>query len=109
MLLALLLACGTDPEPAGACDTAGAAAGPEITWDGWTQGFFLTYCTACHSEATADRRGAPAGVDFDTPTQVLDQESRVRARVLEDRTMPLGGGVPAEDLALLEQWLACPR
>ena len=106
MILALILACA-DPDAgdSSACDTAG----PGVTWDGYTRGFFLTYCTACHSASATERYGAPEGVDFDTPTQVLAQAERVRARVIEAQTMPLGGGVPAEDLALLAEWLDCPR
>jgi len=31
----------------------------------------------------------------------------VRARVLDDQTMPLGGGVDATELARLDGWLQC--
>ncbi len=105
-ILTLLLACA-EPD---ARDTSSCGAEDRpVTWDGYTRGFFLTYCAACHSSSATERYGAPEGVDFDTPQQVLDQAERVRARVLEAQTMPLGGGVPAEDLTLLAEWLDCPR
>lgn len=105
-ILTLLLACA---EPDAGDTSSCGAEDHAVTWDGYTRGFFLTYCAACHSSSATERYGAPEGVDFDTPQQVLDQAERVRARVLEAQTMPLGGGVPAEDLTLLAEWLDCPR
>ncbi len=105
-VMLLLFACAGAPD----ADTSACADAPhDVTWDGYARGFFLTYCAACHSESATDRYGAPEGVDFDTPQQVLDQAERVRARVIEAQTMPLGGGVPPEDLALLATWLDCPH
>ncbi len=34
-------------------------------------------------------------------------KERIRLRVIEDQTMPLGGGVYEEDLELLNVMLAC--
>ena len=76
-ILTLLLACA-EPD-AGDTSSCGAEDHP-VTWDGYTRGFFLTYCAACHSSSATERYGAPEGVDFDTPQQVLDQAERVRAR-----------------------------
>ena len=78
-----------------------------INWDGWTDGFFATYCRACHSATTAERYGAPAGVDFDTREDVLQWAERIRVRVLEEETMPLGGGVVQAELEPLDRWLWC--
>jgi hypothetical protein len=80
-------------------DTAG------LSWDGFAWGFFLTYCNACHSAASTNRYGAPVGVDFDHPEDVERQSARIRARVIEEATMPLGGGVPPEALGQLEAYL----
>jgi hypothetical protein len=33
--------------------------------------------------------------------------ARIRVRVLEQHDMPRGGGIPAEDLVLLERYLDC--
>jgi len=78
-----------------------------VTWDNWGEDFFTTYCDACHSSRTPDRRGAPEASVFDTEAQVVDQLDRVRVRVLDEQTMPLGGGVFEEDLTLLHRWVAC--
>ena len=78
-----------------------------VNWDGWTDGFFATYCRACHSVTTAERYGAPEGVDFDTKANVLQWAERIRIRVLDEETMPLGGGVVKTELEPLDQWLQC--
>jgi uncharacterized membrane protein len=105
MMLPLLLACTGTPVDTGlpaACDT-----GLDVTWHSFGDGFFRTYCQACHSGSAPDRSGAPAGVDFDTPEQVRAQAARIRARVLDEETMPVGGGVSAEDVVLLDRYLEC--
>jgi hypothetical protein len=88
---------------------AECADAPEVTWDGWAHGFFLTWCTSCHSRNTPDRRGAPEGVDFDRESDVRDQAARIEARVLVDETMPVGGGVYPDELSLLQVYLQCGR
>lgn len=112
LLLAALAsapACG-GPAPAADAEAALACAdtGPHPTWDDDVQGIFRTYCNACHAADAPDRHGAPADVTFDTPQQALSWASRVRQRTLVDQTMPIGGGVPAEDRHLLAVWLDCP-
>lgn len=76
-----------------------------LTWAAFGQGFVTTYCTSCHAAGTANRRGAPDGVDFDSEADLIAWGERVRARVLDEGTMPLGGGVLSEDLALLDRYL----
>jgi len=78
-----------------------------VTWESFGQGFFQTYCNACHSSTTEVRNGAPEGVDFDQASVTAAFEERIRVRVLEDSTMPVGGGVRAVDLVLLEDLLVC--
>lgn len=105
-LLLALLACGEEPQTvdssADPCDSA-----LPVTWNNWADGFFASYCRACHSVNTQDRYGAPEGVDFDTLEDVQQWEERIRVRTLEEQDMPVGGGVYEEDLALLETWLEC--
>lgn len=48
------------------------------------------------------------GVDFDTLDQVVTYQDAVRASVLEQGTMPLGGGVFPQDQELLGAFLDCP-
>ena len=108
-LLLLLLACGdkesaaddSEARPA-SCDSA-----PGVTWDNWGDGFFATYCRACHSANTPARMGAPESINFDTEAEVRAQTDLVRSAVLERESMPVGGGVYEEDLYLLDVLLTC--
>ncbi|MFN7142292.1 MAG: hypothetical protein ACK4YP_00825 [Myxococcota bacterium] len=103
MLLLPLASVPPPPDTASAgCDT-----GPHVTWDSFGEGFFTTYCQACHSGTAPNRAGAPVGVDFDTEAQVRAQAERVRVRVLDEGTMPVGGGVYEDDRELLARYLAC--
>lgn len=97
----LLLACADEPVYDTGCDS-------QRTWDGWAQGWFLTWCQSCHGSQAPDRRGAPEAVIFDTEADVWAVEDRVRATVFELESMPLGGGLPGEEAAALEAWLDCP-
>lgn len=115
VLLLLSLACGgpasSDSGGSGA-DTGSAPAeicvdAPQVTWQGWADGFFQGYCRSCHSSTTPDRRGAPEGVDFDTLADVREQRDLIRWSVVEEARMPVGGGVYEEDLYLLEVFLDC--
>ena len=108
MLLALLLGCGGD---AAVSDSAASGCVSEhgLTWDGWGEGFMTTYCRACHSATSPDRRDAPEGVDFDTLDDVLQWRERIEVRVIEEESMPVGGGILTDDLTLLADFLACPE
>lgn len=113
-MLVLLLGCG-----GGASDSAGrldavpdlrpeeCADAPAVSWDGWGEGFFTTWCQACHSATTGERNGAPPGVDFDTEAELVFWAEAVRRTVLEEGTMPVGGGVSEEDAVLLGVLLDC--
>ena len=111
----LLLGCGGPESPAGGAalplfdtaDTGGDACpdGEGLSWDGFGWGFFRTYCNACHSESAPQRYGAPEGVNFERQEDVERQVGRIRARVLTEGTMPLGGGVPPDALRQLDAYL----
>lgn len=114
MLLVLLAGCGPDPVPPARTVPreelpAVCATAPTVTWESWGEGFFLTYCHACHAKSTPDRRGAPEGIDFDSWAAVSASSARIRARVLDEGTMPIGGGLYEDDLALLDVLLTCAR
>lgn len=103
MLLTLMLAgCGGSPVDSGACASVATPG-----WDGWARGFFTTWCQGCHASGAGDRHGAPEGVVFDTEAEARAQAARIRARVLEQQDMPVGGGVYPDELARLEAWLDC--
>jgi hypothetical protein len=103
----LLLACtaGPNDSDSGLRDTSECPTDPTLSWQSWGAGFFLTYCNRCHAQASEERHGAPPGVDFDTRELVQAQIPRIRARVLDQGDMPLGGGVSEDDLYLLERYL----
>ncbi len=90
-----------------ACASTDSEQDSALGWDAWADGFFSTYCRACHSVDTPDRRGAPPGVDFGTPEEVEGYREAICRVVLEDETMPVGGGVVEEDRLLLELYLGC--
>lgn len=100
-MILLLLGCIDKPADSGpSCETA-------VTWQNFAQGFFLSYCQSCHASTTANRHGAPEGVDFATEEQTRAQADAVRRVVLTNDTMPPGGGLLADDIALLAEWLEC--
>lgn len=103
--VALATAChdGATSASAAACSESEAL----VTWENWGAGFFAGYCRSCHSSATPDRRGAPAGMDFDTPEQVFALRAAIESSVIDEATMPYGGGLPSEELARLEAFFAC--
>ena len=96
-------ACG----PAPASDDSGIppACPPEVTWSAWGQGFFTTWCQPCHSHSTEDRNSAPAGLDFDTESQIRSQLDAIRRSVLETESMPVGGGLSEDEQILLARYL----
>ena len=98
-MIVVLLAC-TGPGDSDPC-----AAAP--TWDGWVNGFFVSYCDSCHSATTADRHNAPPTITFDTEEQASALAGRIQVRVVDETTMPPAGGVFPEDLDKLESWLGC--
>lgn len=106
MIFALwALACGAVEEPA---ESARISALPLVTWNSFTHAFVTTYCLGCHSRDNVDQRhGAPEAINFDTEADVSTYAARIRVRVLDEETMPVGGGVYAEDLVLLERYLDC--
>ena len=79
----------------------------DLNWENFGQGFFLTYCNSCHSESSPNRFGAPEGIDFDTEAQVRAWRDRLEVVVLEEESMPLGGGVFDDDLYLFGVYLEC--
>ena len=94
-------AAPTDSWPAECADL------PPVDWVSFGAGFFRSYCSSCHSSTSPDRHGAPIEVNLDSEAAVAAQSERVRARVLDSGDMPVGGGIPEDDLALLSILLDC--
>ncbi len=105
LLAGALGGCGAPEDDTARAETHYVEGQPPPTWTNFAGTFFVTRCGACHAAEAPDRFGAPAAMVFDTREQVRALEGAVRASTLEARTMPLGGGVPEEDLARLEAWL----
>jgi uncharacterized membrane protein len=102
--LAFWLGCSSTKSDSAASVNCSVKDENMVTWENWAQGFFMTWCQACHSATATDRHGAPSGIDFDTETEVMAWKERIVVRVLDQQTMPLGGGLSTEDLELLEQY-----
>lgn len=66
-------------------------------------------CGACHSETPTEpgMTSTAGGVALDTPAQIRTHAGRIKTRVVEQRTMPLGNttGVTDEERAMLGRWV----
>ena len=103
VVLLALAACAPEGGDSGAtCNAADT-----YSWENWGEGFFVTYCNACHAASSPNRFGAPVAARFDTLDEVRDQRDLIEALVVEAQTMPVGGGVRPVDLDGLEVFLAC--
>jgi len=86
---------------------------PALTWDNFGKGHMDKHCNGCHSVLIPEyqRQDAPAGVDFNTYGDVLEWHDRIIARgtrsVLDEPTMPPGGGPSDLELSMLLEWLEC--
>jgi uncharacterized membrane protein len=96
-----LLVVGCAPPAETSCSSTA------VTWDNWAHGFFVSYCTTCHAAQTPDRYGAPASIDLDTQDEVRSLAASIRRTVIDEASMPVGGGVPEDELELLDRYLAC--
>ena len=103
MLTAMLLLTGCEPPSL----DSGDCADDVPTYADWGAGFFANYCRSCHSAESPSRFGAPEGVDFDTQAEIRAQAAGIARTVLEEGSMPVGGGVPEAELAALERYLGC--
>ena len=97
-MLLLLLSCQSAMDTAMNCDQ-------ETTWHNFGESFFLTWCSSCHAESTDDRHGAPGSVFLDTEADIRRWQDRIRVRVIEEESMPVGGGISTSELELLEDYL----
>jgi uncharacterized membrane protein len=74
------------------------------------QAVVLARCVACHSSAPRVTAfgAAPGGVNFEKPGVLHRYAERIRVRVVETRTMPLGNmtGMTEDERALLARWIA---
>jgi uncharacterized membrane protein len=68
-----------------------------------------TRCATCHSQTPTEPgvTSAAGGVALDTPAQMRASAARIKVRVVEQRTMPLGNttGMTDEERAVLGRWV----
>ena len=79
------------------------------TWAGFGEAFFAGRCASCHAATAPDRFGAPDGVSFDTEEQVILLLDSVQRVILDDASMPPGGGLHEDELRELAWYLDCLR
>ena len=117
-LVLLLTACGkdeSDAEGAGVDTASGSEAcqtdtgGGYPTWAGFGEGFFAGRCASCHAASAPERFGAPETVTFDSEDDVLRQIDAVQRVILDDASMPPGGGLHVDELDRLAVYLDCLR
>jgi uncharacterized membrane protein len=67
-------------------------------------------CGVCHSAHPSDLTygGAPLGVKFDTPEQIVAMSARIKVRAVDTRTMPMGNKtlITDDERAVLARWIA---
>jgi hypothetical protein len=123
LLFLLALGCSsedpTKPAPPSTLPTGSTCpnpSAPSVTYGGWAQNFFESYCTRCHSsalETQTDRSGATPGYNWDDlPTiKAHDQEIDAYAAGGPDginRVMPPSDPRPSDDERVkLGEWIAC--
>jgi uncharacterized membrane protein len=107
------LSCGADKSDSAEGEGPDCSRTPALTWDNFGKGHVDKHCNGCHSVLIPEyqRQGAPGGVDFNTYGDVLEWHDRIIARgtraVLDEPTMPPGGGPSDLELQMLLEWLEC--
>lgn len=95
----------TEDAAASACEPDTGAAWP--SWSTVGEPFFTTACSSCHGADAPNRFGAPESAVFDTEDDVARAIVSIRRAVLEQATMPPGGGVTTAEAQELGHYLAC--
>ncbi len=94
---------------------AGVCGDNTLTWDNFGQAFMLSWCTGCHNSQlpTAQRAGAPCGINFDSHAGTLPFAASIKVRAVDWQMyegvtpMPPAAIVPDDELALLREWIDC--
>lgn len=121
---AALFGCsGSDPAPAAQQQTAletGSTcpdpAHPTVTYSGWAQNFFASYCTRCHSSTltTSDERhGATPHLNWDDLPTIRAYAPQIDTNAAGgpngvNHNMPPSAPTPSDDeRIMLGEFLAC--
>ena len=93
-------------------DTGTLACNDAVTWDSWAHGFFLNWCTSCHSSALPEdkRQKAPPSMNFDTYAGVVENAVAIEYRAVTAEPkylMPPNGGPDMKERETLRLWIEC--
>jgi uncharacterized membrane protein len=82
------------------------------TWVGQVRGILAEHCVPCHGSPPVQNAPATFRLDkydasdgADAVQGAFEQAARIRARTVLQRTMPPGGGVPAEQRNAIDAWV----
>jgi hypothetical protein len=86
-----------------------------LTWENFAEAFMLSWCTGCHNSQlpTAQRAGAPCSINFDSHAGAVPFAASIEVRAIDWQMyegvtpMPPAALVPADELALLREWIEC--
>jgi hypothetical protein len=81
-----------------------------LTYENFGEGFFLTWCSGCHSAALpeGERQQAPLDSTYDSLEEIREGAARIWRRAGDhNRTMPPLAGPDDEEHERLGEWLAC--
>jgi len=110
---AAAVSCGGDKADSSAAEGPDCSRKPALTWDNFGKGHVDKHCNGCHSVLIPlnQRQEAPIGVDFNTYADVIEWHDRIIARstlkVLDEPTMPPGGGPSQLEMQMALEWLEC--
>lgn len=106
---------GEHDKPVGKPSGAECPGGSTLTYESFGQQFMSDYCVRCHSSSVmgADRKGAPAGHDFDSLAGIqlvsdhVDQKAAAGPSSINTAMPPSDPRPSMEEREQLGEWLAC--
>ncbi len=103
---------GADDSSTTLDDTGVLACDDAVTWDYWAAGFFLNWCTSCHSSDLPEekRQKAPLGMNFDSYAGVAEHAVAIEYRAVTAEAkflMPPIGGPSDTEREILQMWIEC--
>jgi len=110
---AAAMSCGGDKADSAAATAPDCSRTPALNWDNFGKGHLDKHCNGCHSVLIplSQRQEAPVGVDFNTYADAIEWHDRIIARstlkVLDEPTMPPGGGPSELEMGMALEWLDC--